>query len=147
MNAVSRALLLVLTVVVAAACAVPVPLHAPGAALENTTWKLVELGGQPVRAARNIAAPSLMLDPAQIQARGSTGCNTFFGRYELAAERLRFGPLASTRRACLDPDMNRQEAAFLKALGETRGWRIGSDTLSLRGETAELARFAAQSAK
>lgn len=120
------------------ACTVPPP-SAPLSTLENADWRLTDLGG-----GKALDGPSLRLDETAIQARGSTGCNTFFGRYELDRERLRFGPLASTRRACIDPETNRQESAFLKALGETRAWRIVGETLILVGEAGELARFTAQ---
>jgi heat shock protein HslJ len=142
MNVASGSLLLLATALLVAACAVPAPQHNPGVVLENTEWRLIDLGGQ-----RALAGPSLRLDAEQIQARGSTGCNTYFGRYELAGQQLRFGPLASTRRACVDPEMNRQESAFLKALDETRAWRIAGDTLVLREDSGELARFASQSTK
>ena len=122
-----------------AACAAPPTPPPPGATLENTEWRLTELGGRPA-----LAGPSLRLEETAIQARGNTGCNNFFGRYEIDGNALRFGPVASTRRACADDTMNRQESAFLKVLGESRTWRITGDTLILGGEAGELARFAAQ---
>ncbi len=120
------------------------PRPAAGAPLENTYWKLVEVGGRPARVAETSAEPYLQLDPAQKRAHGGTGCNIFSGPYELSGDSLRFGPLASTRRACLDPEMNRQESAFLNALGATRTWQVAGDTLVLPGETGQVARFAAQ---
>ena len=116
----------------------------PDTTLENTNWKLLELNGRSVRAAENLAEPNLQLDSAQKQAHGSTGCNQFTGRYELSGDSLRFGPLASTRRACLDSAMNQQESAFLRALEEARTWQITSDTLVLISKRGQVARFAAQ---
>jgi copper homeostasis protein (lipoprotein) len=118
-----------------------------GATLENTDWRLLELGGRPAGVAENTTKPYLQLDPAQKQARGSTGCNRFFGPYVLSGDSLRFGPLASTRRACLDQEMNRQERAFLEALSATRRWQVTEDTLVLTGEAGPVARFAAQHMK
>ncbi len=115
-----------------------------GVPLENTYWKLLEVDGQPARVGDKSAEPYLQLDPAQKQAHGGTGCNLFSGRYELKGSSLRFGPLASTRRACLDPEMNRQETALLNALGATRTWQVTGDTLVLRGGTGQVVRFAAQ---
>jgi hypothetical protein len=63
---------------------------------------------------------SYLLHPADTRARGSTGCNGFSGRYQLSGESLRFENLVSTLRACVDPELNRQEPAFLDALGATR---------------------------
>src|SRR5215213_3546500 len=70
--------------------------------LEGTTWSLVELGGQPARPAGTAGTPTLRLDAAQSRAAGNTGCNGYGGSYELSGASLRFGALASTRRACVD---------------------------------------------
>ena len=104
------------------------------ATLENTYWKLVELGGEPARVAENIAEPHLLLHPAKKQADGSTGCNRFSGSYELRGDSLRLGPLAATRRACLDPEMNRQESTLLEAFSATRSWKATGDTLVLSND-------------
>jgi heat shock protein HslJ len=107
---------------------------------ENRAWKLVSLGDQPAPA---VNAPELRLDTAQKQAVGMGGCNRLTGHYELNGDSLRVGPLASTRRTCLDAATNRFESAFLKALDDARTWRITGDTLVLSGESGPIARFAA----
>jgi heat shock protein HslJ len=114
------------------------------AKLENTYWKLIQLGSQTARVANNTDQPHLLLHPAEQQAYGSTGCNQFHGPYQLAGDSLRIGPLESTLSACADPDMNGQEAAFLDALARARRWNVSGDTLTLADETGLLARFAAQ---
>ncbi|MFL5383482.1 MAG: META domain-containing protein [Longimicrobiaceae bacterium] len=114
--------------------------------LEGTEWSLVEVGGQPARAAGTAGTPTLRLDAAQKRAMGNTGCNSYGGPYELSGESLRFGALASTRRACVDEELNRQESAYMRALDETRTWRITGSTLVLSGESGVVARFAAQPA-
>jgi heat shock protein HslJ len=114
------------------------------ATLENTYWKLIALGDQPARVADNIAEPHRLLHPALTQASGSTGCNGFSGSYQLSGDSLQFGQLMSTLRACVDPELNRQERVFLDALGATRTWRITGDTLLLSGEAGPVARFRAQ---
>jgi heat shock protein HslJ len=103
----------------------------------------VELGGQPARVAENISEPHLLLYPAKRQADGSTGCNRFNGSYELSGDSLRLGPLAATRRACLDPEMNRQDSTLLDAFEATRSWKATSDTLVLSSEGGPVARFVA----
>jgi heat shock protein HslJ len=113
------------------------------ATLENTYWKLVEFGGEPARVAENIAEPHLLLHPATKQATGSTGCNRFSGPYELSGDSLRLGPLTSTRRACLDPEMNRQESTLLEGFDATRSWKTTDDTLVLSGGGEPVARFVA----
>ncbi len=103
----------------------------------------VELGGQPARVAENNSEPHLLLHPAKRQADGSTGRNRFNGSYELSGDSLRLGPLAATRRACLDPDMNRQESTLLDAFEATRSWKATGDTLVLSSEGRPVARFVA----
>ena len=116
----------------------------PDATVENTYWKLVAMGTTPARIGDNIPEPHLLLHPADTRASGSTGCNGFSGSYQLSGDSLRFGNLLSTLRACVDPELNRQERAFLDALGATRTLRITGDTLALSGGAGLLARFTAQ---
>ena len=48
---------------------------------------------------------------------GSSGCNTFHGTYDEQGTKLSVGPLASTRRACKDPEgAQAQEKGYLAAL-------------------------------
>lgn len=58
---------------------------------------------------------------------GYSGCNRFTGNYEIGGEGISTGPIASTRRACLDPASNRLESDFLAALGQLRSFRIEED--------------------
>ena len=41
----------------------------------------------------------------------------------------------------MDQEMNRQERAFLDALGATRTWRVTGDTLVLNGEAGRVTRL------
>lgn len=99
---------------------------------EDATWTLARLAGEPARAA-GAEAPTLRLDSATGRASGNTGCNGFSGPYELRGDSILFGTLVSTRRACVDEGMNRQEAAYLGMLSEARTWRLAGDTLLIEG--------------
>jgi heat shock protein HslJ len=96
--------------------------------------------------AENIREPHLLLHPADSRASGSTGCNEFSGGYRSSGppDSLRFDKVVSTLRACIDPELDRQERAFLDALNATRTWRVTGDTLVLSGEAGPLVRFSAQ---
>lgn len=113
--------------------------------LEGTQWRLTELGGRPSRPAGD-DAPNLRLNAADKRAGGNTGCNSFGGEYTLSGESLRFGMMASTRRACTDEALNAQEGAYLSALSNVRTWRITGSSLELHGESGIVARFVAQPA-
>ncbi|MBW2415963.1 MAG: META domain-containing protein, partial [Deltaproteobacteria bacterium] len=62
--------------------------------------------------------------------RGSTGCNAISGAFEHDGTALRFGPLASTMKACTT-EISAQETAFLRALDATASYRIVGDALDL----------------
>jgi putative lipoprotein len=53
---------------------------------------------------------------------GTGGCNRMSGKATISGDRIRFGPIASTYMACVPAIMD-QEAKFLAALQEVRGWR------------------------
>ncbi|MFC3125668.1 META domain-containing protein [Pseudoroseomonas globiformis] len=92
--------------------------------VEAVDWRLADAGA----VAR---LPSLRLDPVSRRASGSGGCNRLAGPYMLDGARLRIGPLASTRMACLDPAASALEARFLAALDATASYRIGGGFLTL----------------
>jgi copper homeostasis protein (lipoprotein) len=113
------------------------------ATLENTYWKLLQVGSEPVQVPQDAREPNLRLSSIDKQIRGATGCNSFSGHYEQSGDSLRLGPLASTLRACTDPRLNQQESVYFKALDQTRTWRVTGDTLVLSGQAGPLARFLA----
>ncbi|WP_377703449.1 META domain-containing protein [Pseudoduganella sp. UC29_71] len=111
---------------------------APSASLTDTSWQLAELGGQPA------GKQSLKFDSSKGIVSGSGGCNNFTGAYQWSGKSLKMGPLASTRRACMDDASGKQENAYLQALDATRTWKVEGKTLILSGDSGQLARFTAQ---
>lgn len=98
-------------------------------ALGGITWTLTQLqeGGQnvaPVGAER----PTLRLDGRT--ASGLTGCNTYRAAYASRADVLRFGPLATTRRAC-SAAASAGETRFLNLLRQVTGYQLSGQTLTL----------------
>lgn len=66
---------------------------------------------------------------------GTTGCNIFSGTYTVDGSKLTFGPLMTTRKACLAPALNAQEARYTGALQGEMTWQILPDgALELTGE-------------
>lgn len=108
---------------------------------ENAVWQLVVLRGAPVQADAGGRAPTLRLDPTDRRVGGTTVCNGYSGPYTLAGDSLTFGALVSTKRACAEPEMNRQETAFLEALAVTRAWSVAGDTLRLHDGTGVVAQL------
>ena len=105
--------------------------------LAGTEWTLVSLNGRPP-VSRD--APTLAFEEGS-RASGNGGCNHFSGPYTQDGDGLRFGPLVSTRRACVDDAGNRQESAFLGALRTTRSFAVSGDELALFAYGREVARL------
>jgi heat shock protein HslJ len=129
------------TMLALAACTPPRVVGAGRAEpLEGTAWRLWELNGQPAVEAGG-AAPTLSFAADEPRASGNGGCNQFNGPYTRNGESLRFGPLASTRRACVDPAGNSQETAYLGALQSTTRYSVYDDLLVLYAQNQVVARL------
>ena len=107
----------------------------PGAGLENTRWRPVRIGDRDVVASGRQPEPWIELEPRSKRVTGSGGCNRITGSYEAGNGTLRFGRLVSTMMACLDMDTER---AFLRALQETRSYRVHGRTLELKDDLGRL---------
>jgi heat shock protein HslJ len=111
--------------------------------LERTYWRLVELGGQPAMTTGGTREAHLLFDATANRVTGSSGCNRLTGPFTREGVSLRFGALASTRMACTDDRLGRQERDFLAALSATTRHGIARDTLTLLGDAGSLARLVA----
>jgi copper homeostasis protein (lipoprotein) len=101
----------------------------PSSELENNRWVPLEIGGVELHAvAEDQREPWIVLEPKTMKVTGSGGCNRISGGYTADDGTLRFGPLITTRMACVDM---KTETAFLRALEATRRYRV-------RGREAEL---------
>jgi heat shock protein HslJ len=70
---------------------------------------------------------------------GSSGCNSFFGNYEVIGNRLIVSPLITTRTGC-EPDIGEQEQRFLDGLqsAETFSLDNGRLTIHYNGQDNDL---------
>ena len=109
-------------------CAADAPAKA---ALLNTRWRLVEIGGRHVQLVQGQRELFLQLSGEGNRVRGFGGCNAFSGRFEQGSDGFRFTALVSTRRACAGAT-GEQEASFLAALQATAARQIVGDALWLR---------------
>lgn len=107
-------------------------------------WLLLKINGNAVPSAPQGAQARLRLDGATSEASGLATCNQFKGHFELDAAGLRFGPVATTRKACRGPGMEREQE-YLKALQDTSRWAMTDDRLVLSDAAGHpLLEFAAQ---
>jgi len=126
--------------------------HASGGAspraapLEGTRWVLAEIGGNRAAMGLDDEPVTLQLDRAVRLATGYAGVNRFSGVYDLDGASLRFGPLATTRRAG-PPEAESLETAVLAALAAVSGWKVTGESLELLDHTgSRLMRFDAAAA-
>jgi heat shock protein HslJ len=104
-----------------------------GASLQGTQWALVTLGGE---SPLPDGAPSAEF--AEDQMSGSTGCNTYFGTYEVSGDELSIGAVAVTEMWCMEPEgVMDQEQAFLAALASVTSYRLAGERLELLDSTGE----------
>jgi len=85
--------------------------------LAGHTFRVVEISGE----APPPAAEQTMEFRAGGDVGGRGGCNTYRGSYTLEGDSLTFGPLAATRMACPEPQMD-AENRFLAALGDVAAY-------------------------
>jgi copper homeostasis protein (lipoprotein) len=97
---------------------------APALPLRGTTWQLLP-------AAASGGTPHLVLDATQPRLSGQGQCNRISGTFTLDGERLFFGQVVATRRACFPDDGAEQR--FLQALAQVQRWRIEGGELLLLG--------------
>jgi heat shock protein HslJ len=81
--------------------------------LPGTDWILADLAGIPALP----GGKATLSFPDVGRVAGNASCNRFTGTMLVTGNAIKMGPLATTRMACADNDVNRQEDIYLKALG------------------------------
>lgn len=102
-------------------------------ALQGTDWRLAGEAASP-------RLPHLqLLEGGRVA--GSDGCNRLIGSFTLDGSALSFGPLASSRMACLG--VNGRDREFQQALLKTQQWRVAGRKLELIADGTVLLGFEA----
>jgi len=109
--------------------------------LERADWRLVELNGHPAAGADLARRPWVRLDTDSGRVVGSAGCNRLSGTFVRTGSSLKFGPLLTTKMACAEEALNRQEQEFLSALQSADKYETVADTLTLLRVSSRIARF------
>ena len=81
--------------------------------LPGTDWILADLAGIPALP----GGKATLTFPDVGRVAGNASCNRFSGTMLVTGNAIKMGPLAMTRMACADNDINRQEDIYMKALG------------------------------
>jgi putative lipoprotein len=116
-----------------------------GADLIGTSWQLTRLQGQRLAdVPDNRVARLTFAEDGRVSGFG--GCNRFTGAYEIEGDRLTFGRIAATMRACFEGTDH--ETGFFKALDTVRRYAVGAGELTLRDASgAAVLGFAATDAE
>ncbi|HTO74238.1 MAG TPA: META domain-containing protein, partial [Gemmatimonadales bacterium] len=105
-------------------------------ALTGVNWRLIALGDQsPVQSSTGIDLSLLLTSQRNVS--GYSGCNQFTGTYTVSGDTLRFGPLATTRAACMGSA--RLEQQYLQALAAVNRYVLTTDSLTLFQGSTPLA--------
>ncbi len=105
--------------------------------LGGTAWSVDELADTSVP--DGVAAQLIFVDDASVSV--VTGCNSFFGPYEVDGDAITIGPLGGTLMACPEPLMS-FEASYTAALQAATGYQVDGDVLTLRdADGADIGTF------
>lgn len=77
------------------------------------------------------AEPTMLFQMDTFNVSGSTGCNLYFGEYQMQKDQLRFSNLAVTKKRCADDSVNRLEKDILLAFGQIERYQHQGDVLEL----------------
>jgi putative lipoprotein len=92
--------------------------------LSGTNWLVESIAGRGV--VDNSQATIRFDEGGRVS--GSTGCNLFNGAVTIEGSTIKFGQMATTRRACV-PSLMDQEQRFLKAFAEVLRFTMGQNGL------------------
>lgn len=100
------------------------------APIDGTTWTVSEAtaAGATVKAAKDAEANLTIKDG---KATGTTGCNGFGGKAEVADSSITFSQIAATKKACMGDDVMNLESAMLAVLNGEVSAEVSGNTLTL----------------
>jgi heat shock protein HslJ len=111
--------------------------------LEQTYWRVIELGGKPVPAEDAARDAHLTLEGRRLS--GSDGCNRITGSYTVSGGDVTFGQIAATQMACASSSAI--EKPFRDALANASRLTVSGGRLTLfNASGAKLAVFEAAAA-
>lgn len=102
-------------------------------AIENTTWLLESYGEkgnlQTVLEGTEITAT---FESAEDRVKGSAGCNSYFGDYQINDNELSIPMMAHTEMYCLEPEgVMEQETQYLSLLSAAESYEVSEGKLRI----------------
>ena len=107
--------------------------------LDATSWKLGSFRDANGDMVEVVPKSVVTLNFQAEQASGSAGCNNYSGSYQTTGSKIKFGPLAATEQACLQPlGIMDQETTYLFALASATEYNIKGNSLEIKDDRGEL---------
>lgn len=104
-------------------------------------WVLTDLQGQQITPSANgREVPRLEISLTDARVTGTTGCNRLSGSVHADTHLIRFGPLVTTKMACVD-NISAVESKFLNLLVQPVAYRVGDGKLTLFQQGKPVATF------
>jgi heat shock protein HslJ len=129
------ALLAVVVLAALAACSATGP--ASGDPLDGTSWVLVGYGLAALLPGTEITAS---FEDGQV--RGSAGCNSYGGSYQVSGDSISVRELFHTEMACLEPEgVMEQEQTYLQYLGGVETFSVSHGQLHMTRADGETLTF------
>lgn len=105
--------------------------------LEGVRWQVTGFNNGRQAVVSPLAGAKLWVTFQDGSVGGFAGCNTFRGPYRVDAGRVAIGPLAATRKACLQAGLMQQEREFLAALTSATTWAVERGMLDMHRDDGE----------
>jgi heat shock protein HslJ len=105
--------------------------------LDGTSWKLDTYSGtRPIE----VATITAIFEDGEV--RGKSGCNSYFGSYQIDGDNISMSQVGATLMACMDPEgIMDQEAMYLSMLIEAESYEISSRKLILQTSNGGVLTF------
>jgi heat shock protein HslJ len=109
-------------------------------ALDGTSWSLTAY-----RKTRPIPGTTLTAAFEDGEVRGSAGCNTYGGPYQVSGDTITVGVLAITEMGCMEPEgVLEQETMFIEYLRDAQSYRLVDGQLQIISSDGETLTFVPQ---
>lgn len=109
----------------------------------QTEWQLIRVGAIKPKLTATDNNVSILFSKDNSHFAGFSGCNRYFGKFEVKKEDLRLMDIGSTKMACPDNDMS-FENNYLNNLNKVTNYSINEDTLFLKNKDRVVLVFIAR---
>lgn len=108
-----------------------------GDPLGGTSWELMAY-----RKTQPISGTTISASFEDGQVRGSAGCNTYFGSYQVRGDTIRVSDIAITEMACMEPaGAMEQELMYVEFLSDAQTFRFSDGQLQIFSSDSEALTF------